>query len=165
MFGLGQAKSKTRSHTHPHNFFSHPPPTRFPTSSTNITHLAPQPIPKPFLKSRLAWPQCGQGHPTTLSSLVSFFHKPVSCTTNDEENKLGTENKETEEETEKQKKKQRNKTEEEEYKKQRKQKPRASLGEHRSRLDQVITWSKRDTHWKEGSSTPPSSSRLSHVLA
>ncbi|MED6201194.1 hypothetical protein PIB30_092494, partial [Stylosanthes scabra] len=77
---------------------------------------------------------------------------------NGEEKKLGTENKETEEETEKQKKKQRKKTEEEEYKKQRKQKPRASLGEHRSRLNQVITWSKRDTHWKEGSSTPPSSS-------
>ncbi|MED6152996.1 hypothetical protein PIB30_097329, partial [Stylosanthes scabra] len=81
---------------------------------------------------------------------------------NDKEKKLGTENKETEEETEKQKKKQRKKTEEEEYKKQRKQKPRASLGEHRSRLDQVTTWSKCDTHWKEGSSTPPSSSRLSH---
>ncbi|MED6141144.1 hypothetical protein PIB30_100400, partial [Stylosanthes scabra] len=64
---------------------------------------------------------------------------------NDMEKKLGTENKETEEETEKQKKKQSKKTEEEEYKKQRKQKPRASLGEHRSRLDQVTTWSKRDT--------------------
>ncbi|MED6127957.1 hypothetical protein PIB30_093072 [Stylosanthes scabra] len=84
---------------------------------------------------------------------------------NDKEKKLRTENKETKEETEKQKKKQRKKTEEEEYKKQRKQKPRASLGEHRSRLDQVTTWSKRDTHWKVGSSTPPSSSRLSHVLA
>ncbi|MED6188166.1 hypothetical protein PIB30_083404 [Stylosanthes scabra] len=80
---------------------------------------------------------------------------------NDKEKKLGTENKETEEEIEKQRKK----TEEEKYKKQRKQKPRASLGEHRSRLYQVTTWSKRDTHWKEGSSTPPSSSRLSHVLA
>ncbi|MED6202657.1 hypothetical protein PIB30_107717, partial [Stylosanthes scabra] len=72
-FGLGQAKSKTRSHTHLHNCLSHPPPTRFPTSSTNITHLAPQPIPKPCLKSRLAWPQRGQGHPTTFSSLVSFL--------------------------------------------------------------------------------------------
>ncbi|MED6140975.1 hypothetical protein PIB30_098851 [Stylosanthes scabra] len=68
---------------------------------------------------------------------------------NDKEKKLGTENKETEEEIEKQRKK----IEEEEYKKQRKQKPRASLGEHRSRLDQVTTWSKCDTHWKEGSST------------
>ncbi|MED6226717.1 hypothetical protein PIB30_106452, partial [Stylosanthes scabra] len=64
---------------------------------------------------------------------------------NDKEKKLGIENKETE--------KRRKKTEEEEYKKQRKQKPRASLGEHRSRLDQVTIWSKRDTHWKEGSST------------
>ncbi|MED6140848.1 hypothetical protein PIB30_097409 [Stylosanthes scabra] len=72
---------------------------------------------------------------------------------NDKEKKLGTEIKETEEETEKQKKKQRKKTVEEKYKKQRKQKPRASRGEHRSRLDQVTTWSKRDTHWKEGSST------------
>ncbi|MED6190738.1 hypothetical protein PIB30_108812, partial [Stylosanthes scabra] len=65
---------------------------------------------------------------------------------NDKEKKLRIENKKTEEETEKQKKK----TEEEEYKKQRKQKPRASFSEHRSRLDQVITWSKRDTHWKQG---------------
>ncbi|MED6128326.1 hypothetical protein PIB30_096639, partial [Stylosanthes scabra] len=75
---------------------------------------------------------------------------------NDKEKKLG------ETEKKQRKKKQSNKIEEEEYKKQRKQKPRASLGEHRSRLDQVTTWSKCDTHWKEGSSTPPSSSRLSH---
>ncbi|MED6190442.1 hypothetical protein PIB30_105920 [Stylosanthes scabra] len=85
--------------------------------------------------------------------LMGFGFEKVGLVRNDKEKKLGTENKETEEETEKQKKKQRKKTEEEEYKKQRKQKPRASLGEHRSCLDQVTTWSKRDTHWKEGSST------------
>ncbi|MED6162216.1 hypothetical protein PIB30_068324, partial [Stylosanthes scabra] len=61
-----------------HPFPQHFPPPHHttytvPTSSTNITHLAPQPIPKPCLKSRLAWPQHGQGHPTTLSSLVSLL--------------------------------------------------------------------------------------------
>ncbi|MED6141702.1 hypothetical protein PIB30_106122, partial [Stylosanthes scabra] len=75
-FGLGQAKSKTRSYTHPHNCLSHPPPTRFPTSSTNInTHPC---IPSLIL-SRLAWGRHGQSHSTTLSSLASHsFYKPVS---------------------------------------------------------------------------------------
>ncbi|MED6207082.1 hypothetical protein PIB30_032534 [Stylosanthes scabra] len=43
MFGLGQAKSKTRSHTHPHNCLSHPPPTRFPLPHTLPSSVHPFP--------------------------------------------------------------------------------------------------------------------------
>ncbi|MED6212490.1 hypothetical protein PIB30_083814 [Stylosanthes scabra] len=81
-------------------------------------------------------------------SLFRIFFS-VSSDANDKEKKVGMENKETEEEIEKQRKR----TEEEEYKKKRKQSQEPPLGEHRSRLDQVTTWSKRDTHLKQGRST------------
>ncbi|MED6141019.1 hypothetical protein PIB30_099189 [Stylosanthes scabra] len=85
MFGLGQAKSKMRSHTHPHKHGhtfaptltlhpspARPPPTLSMTPTRSSTNINTHPCIPSLILSRLAWGRHGQGHPTTLASLVSL---------------------------------------------------------------------------------------------